>query len=250
MTTPNTPIASIARLTGLARRARAYSLPLLAAGALAAGCGTVAANPGGPAQIDSSTSASPSTHAAAGSAPPAAAAKPVPTVSGGPMILVGGAACAGWPAKAPHGTLTDAFTPVAVERCVNAIKQIPGKGEWSTATLERSTDNMAVLTSVLMRPSLRQPAVFCPEFVILPPQLVLFNSAGQELIPRLPVGSCGNVTAQVLSTLSAMTWEPISVRLVSKIDPVTLPGASLGPGSPKMLQTAAPTGVENGTPVH
>ena len=133
MTTPNTPIASIARL---ARRARALSLPLLAAGALAAGCGTVAANPGGPDQpaaAGGTTSASSSASgSASGSAPgsaPPASPKPVPTVSGGTNILMGGSACDGWPANAAHGKLSPVFTPVAVERCVTGYQQIPGKGE-------------------------------------------------------------------------------------------------------------------------
>ena len=258
-------------ITSLARRAwqaRAYSFPLLVAGALAAGCGTVSANPGGPDQpaagAAASASASPAASAASsaagsgsgsapGSAPPASAT-PVPTVSGGPMIPAGGAACAGWPANAPHARLTALFTPVAVERCVSGVKQIPGKGEWLTATLERSTDKLGTLATVLMRPSQRQPDVMCPEFVVVPPQIVLFSSTGKELIPRLPVGACGSVTSQLLGTLASMTWQPISVRLVLKVEPVisptTLPGASLGPGSPKILQTGAPTGVMNGTPVH
>ena len=59
-----------------------------------------------------------------------------------------------------------------------------------------------------------------------------------------------------------MAWQPLSVRLVSKVSPAapkTFPGASIGPGSikvspaagsPKVLRTGAPTGVENGSPVH
>ena len=267
MTTPNTPIASIARL---ARRARALSLPLLAAGALAAGCGTVAANPGGPDQPAAAGGTTSASSSATGSAPssapgsaPPAGAKPVPTVSGGTNILMGGSACDGWPANAAHGKLSPVFTPVAVERCVTGYQQIPGKGEWMTATLEKSTDKLATLSALLMRPSGRQPAVFCPEFVVIPPQIVLINSTGLELIPRLPVGACGSVDSEVLSTLAAMEWQTLSVRLVTKVSPVTapktFPGASIGPGSikaspaadsPKVLRTGAATGVENGSPVH
>lgn len=265
MTTAHTPIASIARL---ARRARAFSLPLLAAAALAAGCGTAAANPGGPNEpvADGTTSASPAASSASGSSPasaPPASPKPVPTISDGTDILVGGSACAGWPKDAAHGMLTASFTPVAVERCVRGLKQIPGKGEWLTATLEKSTDNLTTLSMLLMRPSERQPDVFCPELVVIPPQIVLISSTGQKLIPRLPIGACGNVDSKLLTTLEAMTWQPLSVRLVSKVDavvaPKTFPGASVGPGSlkvspaadsPKVLRTGAATGVENGVPVH
>jgi hypothetical protein len=243
MTTAIT-FSSIARLAA----------PVLVAGALAAGCGTVAANPGGPNEPANGPSASVSPSGSApGSAPgSAASATPVPTVTGGAAVIVGGAACAGWPASAPHGTLTALFTPVAVERCVTSFQQIAGKGEWETATLERSTDRLATLTTVLMRSSAgHQPAVFCPEFVVIPPQIVLFSSTGKELIPRLPVGACGTIDAQVLGTLATMTWQRVSVRLVTKISPAVVPttlpgsinpGGPMVPGSPKTERTGAATG--------
>ena len=50
--------------------------------------------------------------------------------------------------------------------------------------------------------------------------------------------------SRLLTTLASMSWQPVSVRLISKITsggPArTLPGASIGPGSPKMLRTGAP----------
>jgi hypothetical protein len=254
----NTPITSFARL---ARRARAYSLPVLVAGALAAGCGTAAANPGGvnapaagasaPASGSASASSSASGSSASGSS---ASAKPLPIDPGGPMIPAGGAACSGWPTNATRGTLTAFFTPVAVERCVTSFQQIAGKGEWETATLEKSTDKLATLTAVLMRPSAgHQPDIMCPEFAVIPPQIVLISADGKELIPRLPVGACGTVAEQVLTTLATMTWQRVSVRLVTRVTPAavpkTLPGASLAPGSPKVQRTGAADGVENGKPV-
>jgi len=247
MTTPIT-LSSIARLAA----------PVLVAGALAAGCGTATANPGGPSKPAAghpAVSASASGSGASSAPPSSAHAAPIPTVTGGPALLVGGAACSGWPANAARGALTPLFTPVAVERCVTSFQQIAGQGEWETATLERSTDDLATLTAALMEPSAgRQPDVMCPEFVILPPQIVLFDAAGQELIPKLPVGPCGGVDTRVTSTLAAMVWQPVSVRLIAKIAPAvapkTFPGASLPPGSPKVLRTGAPSGVANGTPVH
>ena len=256
MTTPITSIASVAQRIW---DARAVSAALLAAGALAAGCGTAVSATGAAGSASTSASASASGHgsaSAAGSAAPAAPkASPVPTVTGGPAIVIGQPSCAGWPADADRGPLTSGFTPVSVERCVTTYQQIAGKGEWETATLERSTDNLAELASVLMRPSsARQPGVMCPEFVVVPPQIVLFSSTGQKLIPRIPVGVCGAISTEVLATLSSMTWQPISVRLVAKVGttvaPKTFPGGSLGPGSPKVEQTLAPSGVMNGTPVH
>jgi hypothetical protein len=248
MSTPIPPISA-----GLRRvwQARWLTLTLLAAGALAAGCGTASVHQGGPnepaagAASSASSSASGSAAAAGSATPTAPGATPVPTVTGGP-VSAGGTECSGWPADAAHGKLTSSFTPVSVERCVTSYQEIAGKGEWQTATLERSTDRLATLSQVLMAPSAtRPPDVMCPEFVVLPPQIVLFNAAGQELVPKFPTGACGAINSLVLSTLASMTWQPVSVRLVTQV-PKTFPGASLGPGSPKMIQT----GVANGTPVH
>src|ERR1700691_265299 len=100
-----TPISSISSIARLPRQTRAVSVPLLVAGALAAGCGTVAANPGGlnePVGTTSSSSASASA--------PAPSATPVPTVTGGPVVA-GDSACVGWPSGAPHGKLTAFFQP-------------------------------------------------------------------------------------------------------------------------------------------
>lgn len=251
-----TPITSFARL---ARQARAFSVPLLAAGALAAGCGTASYSGGGPNGAGGAPGGAGGTagtvpasaHASAPGSAPAASATAVPTVTGGPAVIAGGANCEGWPSNAVRGSLTAMFTPVAVERCVTSFKQIAGKGEWETATLERSTDHLATLTDLLRRPSVgHQPGTFCPEFVVVPPQIVLISSTGQALIPRLPIGACGSVDAQVLGTLAAMDWQPVSVRLVMRVSPAvvpkTLPGASLAPGSP----TGPVSGVANGTPVH
>lgn len=216
-------ITSITSIARLARQTRAVTLPLLVAGALAAGCASQSSdNIGGtytPVGGSASASAKPS-------------ATPVPTVTGGAGTSVD-TSCVGWPSDAPHGKLTAFFAPVSVERCVTAYQTIKGK-EWETATLEKSTDKLATLVDVLLEPSKTQPGVFCPEFAVIPPQVVLFNASGKELIPTLPTGACGTADARVLATLASMTWQPVSVRLVSKVSaattsPRTFPGASIGP---------------------
>ena len=97
------------------------------AGALAAGCGTAhtgAASDGAPG------------HATVPAAP-SASATPVPTVSGG-RFAAGGVACVGWPTGATSAALPVSFVPVSVERCVNGAETVPGKGLWTTATLQRA----------------------------------------------------------------------------------------------------------------
>jgi hypothetical protein len=215
----------VTRLARVARQARAISVPLLVAGVLAAGCGTTHAGP-----------TASGANAAASSAP-RTSATPVPTVTGG-TVVAGEAACAGWPAGAARGTLTAFFNPVAVERCVTGYQKGPGKAIWQTATLEKATKDLGPLVDALLRPSVQhRPGVVCPYLVMLPPQVVLISSTGKQLIPRLPVTGCGIVDSGVLGALATLTWQPVSVRLITKAAG-SQPGATAPRVvSPKTLQT-------------
>jgi hypothetical protein len=209
-----------ARVARVARRTRAFTVPLLVAGALAAGCGTAHAPASG----------------GTGSPTPPVSATPVPTVTGG-AVVAGEPACVGWPTNAPHGTVTAFFDPVAVERCVNGFQKGPGNVEWQTATLEKATKNLTPLVDALLRPSTQhQPGTVCPYLVMLPPQVVLISSTGKQLIPRLPMTNCGMVESQVIRALATLTWQPISVRLVAKVN-YAQTSATPRASSPKTIQT-------------
>jgi hypothetical protein len=223
-------MSTLRTLTGLAgrygRRARALSGPLIAAGALAAGCGTAhtgAGSDGGPG------------HATA-SAAPSASATPVPTVSGG-HYAAGGVACVDWPTGATSAALPVSFVPVSVERCVNGAQTVPGKGLWTTATLQRADAGLTTLIDALRQPAApRQPGTVCPAVAVLPPQVVLISATGQQLIPQLPVGGCGTAASQVLAALDALRWQPVSVRLIAKIPGASLP--TVQGTTPHSIQTA------------
>jgi hypothetical protein len=232
----STLLSSIARVgwPGLAvpigRRTVAAAVPLLAAGALVAGCGS--AHTGGASDVAT-------THATAPAASASAAATPVPTISGGPVVP-GQPACAGWPADATSVSLPVSFVPVSVERCVNGAQTIPGKGLWATATLERSDSSLAGLISALRQPSvMHHPMTVCPMLAIIPPQVVLIGANGQKLIPRLPTSGCGLIQSRVLVALGALRWQTVSVRLIAKI-----PGATptVSGAAPHSIQTVGGAG--------
>jgi hypothetical protein len=223
----STAITPLARLAGFAqagfagfarfarRRRRAAllaSVPLLAVGTLAAGCGTVSApSPAGGVAGGSGTGS------AAASSPPSVSSTPVPTATGGP-VTPGEPACTGWPQNAARGPLPASFVPVAVLRCVSAYQTIPGKGQWLTATLERAGRDLTPLVGALRRPPEHTtPSRICPATAVLPPQIVLISGDGKAIIPRLPLGGCGMVQPQVLAALAALPWQRVSVRLVSQV---------------------------------
>ncbi len=207
-----TLLARLARLvprrSPAGRAALLASVPLAVLVTLVAGCGTVTTPPasGGSGHGQTPTAA-----------PSAAGGSPVPTTTGGP-VTPGQPACAGWPAGVAHGPLPASFVPVAVIRCVVSYQTIPGKGQWEVATLERADKNLAPLTTALRRPAEQNRAgMLCPDIAMIPPQFVLVSGSGKMIIPRLPLSGCGLVQQQVLTVLSALPWQRVSVRLVSQI---------------------------------
>ena len=217
-------------LAGAGRRAAALAVPLLAAGVLAAGCG-------------SAHTAGPDAAAAHAAAPATAgSATPVPTVSGG-QVVAGQPACVGWPTDATSVSLPVSFVPVSVERCVNGAQTIPGKGLWTTSTLQRADSGLAALINALRQPAVaHRPGTVCPALAIIPPQVVLIGADGKKLIPRLPVTGCGLIQSRVLAALDGLHWQTVSVRLIAKVQGATTPTVNgtvpTVPGStPHSMQT-------------
>jgi hypothetical protein len=119
---------------------------------------------------------------------------------------------------------------------VNGAEVIPGKGVWTTATLERSDSSLAGLVNAL-----RQPPVahrlhpVCPELAVIPPEVVLISANGQKLIPRLPTSGCGLIQSQVLVALDALRWQQVSVRLIAEIPGA--PAPTVSGTAPHSIQT-------------
>ncbi len=235
------PGADLPTGAGAGRRTGAVGVPrlvagALAAGALVAGCGSVHAGATPGAGAPGSGTGAPG-HATA-PARPAASATPVPTVSGG-RVASDEPACAGWPADVTSAPLPASFVPVSVERCVNGAQTIPGKGLWTTATLQRSDSGLDGLVNALRRPTAtRPPGTVCPAIAVLAPQVVLISANGQKLVPRIPTTSCGLTQMQVLAALDALRWQPVSVRLIAKVPRGTAPGTVSGT-APHSIQTVS-----------
>jgi hypothetical protein len=212
------------------RRAGAVAVPLLVAGALAAGCGSAhtGAAPG-------STAGNAAPGHATVPAGPSASATPVPTVSGG-TVAPGQPACVGWPTDATTASLPVSFVPVSVERCLNGAQSVPGKGLWTTATLQRADSGLAGLVNALRQPpATHKPGTVCPAVAVIPPQVVLTDASGRKLIPLLPASGCGLTQSQVLIALNALRWQPVSVRLIAQVPGATAPTAS--GTAPRSIQT-------------
>jgi hypothetical protein len=191
----------------------AATLVMLAATA----CGTVSA-PGSGAGTASTRPASASPAPSTPRAPGSVSGKPVPVVPGpapGPVVPEK-TACTGWP-SAPDGTLPASFVPVTVLRCVTGYTTIPGKGQWLTATLEKADGNLTRLADALRATSVHmRPGRMCPQYVMLPPEIVLAGADGTMIRPRFPVTDCGEIQPQVLAALAALRWQTVSRHLIEK----------------------------------
>jgi hypothetical protein len=117
------------------------------------------------------------------------------------------------------------FVPVTVERCVSSAQTIPGRGLWSTATLERADSGLAALVTALRQPSATHHSGICPAIAMIPPAVVL-------------------ISAQVTLALNGLHWTQVSVTLVSPISGGSAPtttGAETVTGSPHGLQSVGAT---------
>jgi hypothetical protein len=129
------------------------------------------------------------------------------------MPVSGQPQCTGWPANVAAGPLPASFDAVAVLRCVTSVQTIPGKGEWQVAVLERAEGDLSALTGALHRPPGRMiPGTICPDFVIIPPKIVLVGADGSMVSPKVPVNGCGHTQQQVTAALAALHWKTVSVR--------------------------------------
>jgi hypothetical protein len=194
-------------------------MPLAAAAVLAAlataACGTVNGAAGGAA----SATGRPTTPAATSPSAPVVVPpnrQPGPPRGRPSPVVPVKTACTGWP-SVPAGTLPASFVPASVLRCVTGYTKVPGKGTWLTATLEKADTNLTPLATALRALSgTKQPGQMCPQFVMIPPAIVLVGTDGTKIRPHFPVTDCGQIQQQVFAALGALHWQTVSQRLVDK----------------------------------
>ena len=245
-----------------ARARVTLSAVLMSIAALAAGCGTASTSgtPSAPSAGAGGTGNSGGTGSAAtgsgGSASSGAAASggatPVPTTTATGSPAPGSAACANWPAGAPYGSMPATFIPVAALRCVTGDKEIPGKGLYLTATLERSDGDLRALAAALrQRPGHVASGTMCPMIAMVPPQVVLIAKDGSMVRPKFPVNGCGTIGSSALRALNALPWHAVSVRVFSPVSGGTATpgtGATSDPQASDLIPGPAKSGVNQPGP--
>jgi hypothetical protein len=221
---------------------------------LAAGCAasTTAAAPGASAVSQSGTSpggtSGGSAPGATSSAQPGSPA-PVPTITATGTQTPGGSDCANWPSSAPQGPLPATFVPVQVLRCQLGTTTVRGKGVYVSATLQRATKDLQVLVDALRRPSGHMlPGTICPALAMIPPQIVLIAGNGAMISPRFPVSECGIIQPGVLTALNELSWQAVSVRLLSQLPNVSVSGTAPAAPNPSGPLSGGTSGGENGIP--
>lgn len=117
--------------------------------------------------------------------------------------------CAAATAK-PTGALPDAFTPVAVIRCVQEERVIPGHGLWRFEVKQQADHGLAAFIADLRVPSTRAPQA-CLYFIYGHSPFALVDRHGQVLRPTLPTDGCGTFPAAI-TDLQHLPWVTVSVR--------------------------------------
>lgn len=152
-------------------------------------------------------------------APGGPAAPVAPGAAGAPSapVAAGKAQCRGWP-DAPAGRVPRPFQPASVLRCVIGTVSVPGKGRWTAAILQKADQGLAPLTGALSSASGHmEPGHMCPQFVIVPPQIVLVSKDGTMIRPSFPVTACGQIQQKVVSALEGLHWQTVSRHLIGKV---------------------------------
>jgi hypothetical protein len=67
--------------------------------------------------------------------------------------------------------------------------------------------------------------------------------------PRIPVNNCGFVQQQVLSAISKLPWQTVSVRLLSQLPDVNITGTAPGLPNPSGPVPGGTSGTMEGIPV-
>ena len=225
--------------------------------ALAAGCGTASTSgtssaPSAGAGATGSPSATGPAATGSGGSASSGSATPVPTTTATGNPAPGSAACAGWPASAPYGSMPLTFVPVTALRCVTGDKEIAGKGLYFTATLERSDGDLrALATALRQRPGHVAQGTMCPMIAIVPPQVVLIAKDGSMIRPKFPVGGCDMIAAPALQALNALTWHAVSVQVYSRVPGGTAtpsPGPTSDPQNSDLIPGPAKSGTNQPGP--
>lgn len=142
---------------------------------------------------------------------------PGASVAPGAPVAAGKAQCRGWP-DAPAGRVPRSFQPASVLRCRAGRVSVPGKGQWTAAILEKADQGLTPLTGALSSVSGHmEPGHMCPQFVIVPPQIVLVGKDGTMIRPTFPVTACGQIQQKALSALEGLHWRIVSRRLIGKV---------------------------------
>jgi hypothetical protein len=144
------------------------------------------------------------------------------------------------------------FIPVTALRCVTGTKEIPGKGVFFTATLERSDGDLRALATALRQPPGHvAQGTMCPMIAMVPPQVVLMAKDGSMIRPKFPLDGCDMIASPALRALNALPWHAVSVRVFSPPPGrATTPGAraTSDPQPSDLIPGPAKTGVNRPGP--
>lgn len=117
-----------------------------------------------------------------------------------------------------RGGIPTDFETVAVVRCRDETRLIPGEGSWTVRITERADILAPELVDMLRRPSDPAPANgMCTAIGYVVPYVLLVNAEGKALLPALPTEPCGKPRDEVTNFFDTLPYRTVTetrVRLV------------------------------------
>ncbi|MFL6123417.1 hypothetical protein [Actinophytocola sp.] len=112
------------------------------------------------------------------------------------------------------------FTPVAVMRCREETRRIPGEGSWVVRVTERADAPVPDLVDMLRRPSDPPPPAdtACTLELRTVPYFVLVDAGGRALLPAVPTTACGQPREEVPDFLDTLTYRTVTETRVRPVE--------------------------------
>jgi hypothetical protein len=116
------------------------------------------------------------------------------------------------PAAVPteRAPIPEGFATTSVVRCREEIRDLPGKGKWAVAIVERTDTPATELVAELRKPSDPRSDGPCTMELRVPPYFLLVDSSGRAILPSVPNDSCGQPRIDATKPLERLDFHIVS----------------------------------------
>jgi hypothetical protein len=124
--------------------------------------------------------------------------------------------------KVKRGGVPTDFEPVAVVRCRDEVRRVPGEGRWQVRITERADVPGPELVDLLRGPSdTAPPGTICTAKGVITPYFQLVDAEGRALLPAVPRTACGTPWEEVTDLIGSLRYHTVAETRVSQVESET-----------------------------